>query len=115
MGLFGNKVPKAVKLLRRGDVHGLIAELDRDGTPGNDAMHALMMVGEPAVPSLVFEISEPPEPPGYIWPISPRRLRSQVALSGIGAPAVPYLMDAIRERAWFTSSPESGREVQFAI
>jgi hypothetical protein len=95
----GLSKPSAIQLFKHGDIRGLIEALDV-ATVGdlraNDARVALTLIGEPAVPLLLREISKPADPPGCFVLTSFKCHRARIALAGIGAPAVPYLLDAIR-------------------
>jgi hypothetical protein len=95
--------PSALKLYERRDIPGLIKALGHAGSArrdierANDSRHALALIGEPAMPLLLNEISEPACPPGqFIFP--PKRCNlSRAAVEGIGEPAIPYLLEAVRK------------------
>jgi len=89
----------AVELFLRGDVAGLIEALDADeldDARANDARVALSLIGESAVPPLLAEIARPSDPSNAALPTSFKCQRARIALAGMGARAVPYLLDAIR-------------------
>ena len=91
--------PSAIQLFKHGDIPGLIEALDVANVAdlrANDARVALSLIGEPAVPFLLHEISKPAGPPGYFTLTSFKCYRARIAMAGIGEPAVPYLMEAIR-------------------
>jgi hypothetical protein len=91
--------PSATQLFKRGDIPGLIEALDvqrvADGR-ANDARVALSLIGEPAIPLLMCEIGRSAGPPGCHTLTSFKCHRARIAMAGIGAAAVPHLMDAIR-------------------
>jgi hypothetical protein len=91
--------PSAIQLFKHGDIPGLIEALDVANVAdlrANDARVALSLIGEPAIPLLLREISRPPGPPGYRALTSFKCHRARIAVAGIGEPAIPYLMEAIR-------------------
>ena len=91
--------PSAIQLFKHGDIPGLIEALDVANVAdlrANDARVALSLIGEPAIPLLLREISSPPSHPGYRTLTSFKCHRARIAMAGIGEPAVPYLMEAIR-------------------
>jgi hypothetical protein len=95
----GVSKPSAIQLFKHGDIPGLIEALDVANVAdlrANDARVALSLIGEPAVPLLLREISKPAEPPGFYTLTSFKCHRARIAMAGIGAPAIPYLMEAIR-------------------
>ena len=91
--------PSAIQLYQRGDILGLIEALDvediADGR-ANDARVALSLIGVRAVPLLLREIAKPAGPAGDNARASFRCQRARIAVAGLGEPAVPYLLDAIR-------------------
>jgi hypothetical protein len=89
----------AVELFLRGDVAGLIEALDADELDdprANDARVALSLIGEQAVVPLLAEIARPAGARCSAGRTSFKCQRARIALAGMGACAVPYLLDAIR-------------------
>ena len=88
----------AVELFLRGDVAGLIDALDVDDvgdSRANDARVALSLIGEVAVAPLLAEIAQPARS-RVARRTSFKCQRARIALAGMGACAVPHLLDAIR-------------------
>jgi hypothetical protein len=91
--------PSAIQLFQRDDIPGLIEALDvEDVADGraNDARIALSLIGERAIPFLLCEIGRPSSPFSSSMLTSFKCHRARIAMAGIGLPAVPHLMDAIR-------------------
>jgi hypothetical protein len=88
--------PSAIELFKAGDIPGLIEALDVEDVAdrrANDARVALSLIGAAAIPLLLPEIGKHG---GYRTLTSLKCQRARIAMAGIGQPAIPHLMDAIR-------------------